>query len=302
MKKTVSAILYSSLCTGLLSLPLGAVASPQMVCEGTTSYDIAWSFGNRQHSIFVSDRTEERNIGVSTTSKKQRILNRIQAYHNGINNVISAPELADTIAWAAECTGNDFTYLSAIFEAESNFCLHRHNTGGGDSGCGQFTSSPINELKSQLRLPGQQRNNNASQLAKSTIEEMVRSCFEKAGTPGRYNDFMNLFSQNRSHIQQVFRAGTDVDIDVLASAVFLKLMVSVTGGYIVPGTAPGGIWRYNGGGVSNYVSKITGNAQKVNFTCEEDLYSDQVGALACELSDEDKKQQCHSELAGEIII
>lgn len=261
------------------------VFAAPVICENGASVDsAAWSFTSNHKRIFTSDRTEPRNEGVSTSEKKSRVLKRIKKYHNGVSGM-DASELAATIVWASECTGNDFTYLAGVFEVESMYCKARHNTGGGDSGCGQFTSAAINVLKNQLRLPGQQKNNNASLDAKKSIEGMIKNCYAKIGQPERYKDFINLFKKDRTAIQSKLRAGTDLDIDILASAVFLKFMVALAGGYIVPGSKPGGLAMYNGGGVPNYAGKVNDRAQNVSYLCVEDEYSAVIGNISCSIQE-----------------
>lgn len=273
----------------------------KLICEdGATSHDIAWHYNNNQVRTLRADKTEPRNAGVSASEQKRRIENRIKAYHNGVNGY-SSGQIADMVSWAASCTGNDFTYLAGVLEVESRYCLNRHNKGGGDSGCGQFTTVAIKEFKSQMRLPGQQAKNNAVKAVTDTLHQMAKDCFAQTGDSKRYNDFIALYSKSASDLQKNLRAGKDLDLDILASAMYLKLMVALGGGYTVPGNAKGGIARYNGGGNPSYVSHVTGAVNKVNYTCYEDLYTEDVQALACELSD--APDQCVAEeIYGEITI
>lgn len=270
-----------------------------LICEGAESHDIAWHFNNNQIRTLQSNKTEPRNVGVSTSEKIRRVESRVKAYHSSVNGV-SASKIAETIVWAAECTGNDFTYFAALLEVESNLCKDRHNRGGGDSGCGQFTSAAINEFKNQMKLPGQQANNNAVKQVTDSLHQMARTCFSNAGDSKRYDDFIALYSGSRSHIQNTLRAGHHLDLDILGAAMYLKIMVGLAGGYTVPGNAAGGIARYNGGGDRNYVSKVTSKVQNVDFICYEDHYTPDVQSVSCELSND--SQRCEHEVSGGITI
>lgn len=274
-------------------------AANPLICEGAESFDIAWHLNNNQVRTLQANKTEPRNVDVSRAEQKRRIENRVKAYHSGVNGV-STGGIADLVVWAAACTGNDFTYLAGVLETESMYCKNRHNKGGGDSGCGQFTTVALKELKSQMRLPGQQANNNAVREVTETLHNMAKNCFAQAGNSKRYDDFITLFSKSNSDIQKNLRAGQNLDLDILASALYLKFMVALGGGYLVSGQKAGGIARYNGGGDKNYVSKVTGAVQKVDFTCYEDEYTPYVQAISCEMSNEPSR--CYAELAGEISI
>ncbi len=272
----------------------------QLVCEGVNQHDIAYHITNSQVTILTSNRTEARNMGVSKAEQQKRVERRVKAYHSGVNGY-STSDIADLVVWAASCTGNDFTYLAGVLETESRYCRNRHNTGGGDSGCGQFTTPAIKELKSQMRLPGQQAKNNAVKAVTDGLHKMAKDCFAQAGDSKRYNDFIALFSKSSSDLQKSLRAGKDLDLDILGSAIYLKLMVALAGGYVVPGNQPGGIARYNGGGNKHYVTEVTGAMQKVDFMCYEDIYTEDIQSLACQLSN-DPDQCVAEEIFGEITI
>lgn len=272
-------------------LTLPSMSSAKLICEGASLHKSAWGYSNSNRNIFTGNLSEPRNANLSKAQKKEKVLKRIKRYHNGLPT-ITADNLAELVVWAADCTGNDISYLSAIIEHESFYCKDRYNEGGGDSGCGQFTSAPINVFKNQMRLAGQQTNNNASRQANTDFREMIGSCYSRLeGTSlaggqtaaTMANNFISLYGNSSSHIRRKLRSGDYMHTDILSTAIFLKFMTAKAGGYIVPGSAPGGLALYHSGPHKSYASQVNGIARQTNFTCVEDDYTPSVSETVCEM-------------------
>ncbi len=282
---TGMATLLLIICT-LLTTPAQA---EKLYCGFANVYNAAWSFSANAQARFVRNYTEPRNANVSQSQKEVRVLRVINKYHRGLSGIITDEALAKLIVWAADCTGHDFTYLAALVEQESSMCKVRLSTsGGGDSGCGQFTSPAINVIKNQMRLPGK-KDGAANPRAKELMEQMVHRCHNSyplksnKSAATRTQEFIHLMSQSKSHIKGVFRNGSQISQDLIATSIFLKFLVARTGGYIVPGSSPGALASYNG--KSAYANWVRNKANKVDLICTNDRAELEMGASACMMSD-----------------
>lgn len=287
MKLGLFSKLTMLLClAGSLSAPL--MANEINSCDQNLFQQAAWGLSQSQSKRFLSDATLPENRNLSDGEVHDRILTDINKMYRArkisTSPYVSAESLASKIQWAAQCTGHDFSMLSAVIKVESAYCSILHNKSGGDSGCGQFTSAAIGFFKNQLRLPGKKENGSA--LMKKTIEEVMRNC-----APGsshiNENSLVELFSKSKDEIRADLRSGKNISRDVLATAIYLKFYYSISGFYYnASSKSPGALSRYNGGGVKNYGEKINGHAVKINGeVCGKDhdfLKAIEIGA--CELS------------------
>lgn len=260
----------------------------KLYCGFADVYDAAWGFSANAQARFVRNFTQARNANVSQSQKEARVLKVINKYHKGLSGVITDEGLAKLIVWASDCGGHDFTYFAALIEQESSMCKVRHNKSGGDSGCGQFTSPAINVVKNQMKLPGK-IDNAANPKAKKLMEQMVRRCHDTyplktdKSAETRTQEFIQLMSQSKNHIRTVFRNGSQISQDLIATSLFLKFLVARTGGYLIPGKSPGALANYNG--KSAYATWVKNKASNINLVCTDDTEELQIGASACMMSD-----------------
>lgn len=291
MKKTISLpVGVTTLLIAVLATMTAPALAEKQYCHYGDIYESAWSFSSNAQARFVRNFTEPRNANVSQSEKERRVLKVINKYHQGLSGVITDDALAKLIVWASDCGGHDFTYFAALVEQESSMCKVRLSTsGGGDSGCGQFTSPAFNVLKNQMRLPGQQRNNNANRRAKELMEQMVQRCMQSyplrdgRTASARTQSFIDLMSKSIPHIKGVFRNGSQISNDLVATSLYLKFLVARTGGYIIPGSAPGALASYNG--KSAYANWVRNKARNVDLVCTDDSAELAMGYSACMMSD-----------------
>ena len=266
-----------------------ALTSLANVCQENTLHESAWGLRDSQARTFLSDATLPGNLGASDGEIRDRLEASISKFYRArgkSSNYTSASSLAAKIQWAAQCTGNDFSMLAGIIKVESAYCSLLHNKGGGDSGCGQFTSAAIGYYRNQLRLPG--RKENGSTNMKNSIEELMRRC-----APGssyvEEDSLHKLFSMDKTSIRKPLRNGENISLDILATAIYLKFYYSISGeGFYYDATTsgPGALSRYNGGGFAGYGKKINGEAMKIDAQmCQKDeSYLESIEEAACELS------------------
>jgi hypothetical protein len=292
--------LYSSfhgdpLMTKVVSLVLLLTASFSLwanQCEVNTLQKAAWGLSETKQQRFLSDATLPGNISVSEGEKLDRLKASIGKVYRSRGHAdqgpyVSKDNLAAKLKWAANCTGHDFAMLAAVVKVESAYCSILKNLGGGgDSGCGQFTSAAIGFFKNQLRLPG--RKENGSARMKSTIEEIMLRC-----APGsshvQEDSLANLFAKDKASIREELRTGKNISLDLLATAIYFKFYYSVSGFYYdAKSAAPGAFSRYNGGGHVGYSTILNNNAIQINAPlCQKDeSYLRDVESEACELSDD----------------
>lgn len=271
----------------ILGLSFNASSNSNLVCEDATVHDSAYGMSNTQLNRFESNLTENRNRGVSYRDKVKRVKEAVE-YRNGNLGFPAGHDsqsIAEAAVWAANCTGNDFTVFAAILSVESGYCGDLVG-GGSDSGCSQLSArrgASVHELKSQLNISG--GDGSANPDVTRAARNMVLSCFNNDRT--QYNAFMEFYGRTFDEIKRDLRRGTNVYFDVLMGAIYLKFVTSLAGGYMVPGDAPGGIARYNGGGVPNYLGKVQGTGQaegrleQISGSCYQDNFSPNVLGEAC---------------------
>ncbi|MFT6067910.1 MAG: hypothetical protein ACJAT2_002877 [Bacteriovoracaceae bacterium] len=266
-------------------------------CDVNMLHKSAWGLSETKQRRFLSDATLPGNQSVSEGEKLDRLKSSISKVYKGRGYGSSGPyvsvdSLASKLSWAASCTGHDFSMLAAVVKVESAYCSILKNLGGGgDSGCGQFTSAAIGFFKNQLRLPG--RKENGSARMKRTIEELMSRC-----APGsshvEEDSLAKLFSKDKASIREELRTGKNISLDLLATAIYFKFYYSISGFYYdASNPAPGAFSRYNGGGHAGYSTLLNNNATQINAPiCQKDKsYLRPIEAVACELSED--KSACN---------
>ena len=270
-------------------LSVTAFSTPNRICVGANLHDSAYGMSSTQLGHFQKNLTENRNRGVAYKDR----LDRVKAAVEHRNQNLKFPtghdskSIAQTIVWAAECTGNDFTILSSIQSVESGYCSDL--TGGGaDSGCSQLSvrkGASVAEMKSQLDITGGDKG--AEPRVTTAAREMILSCLNN--DESQLQSFLDFYARDYADIKSDLRNGRNVYFDILAGAIYLKFVTALAGGYIVPGDAPGGIARYNGGGVPNYLGKVEGAGQaegrlyEIKESCIEDQFTPSVLEEACDV-------------------
>jgi hypothetical protein len=261
------------------------------ICTDYQVESAAYSINSTRYNRIVSDASLPRNRQISQRDKKNRIEDHIQAIYQSQrirNSEISIDELATLLADVATCTGNDFSMLAAVVAKESIYCYDRHNRRGGDSGCGQFTTPAITEIKNQLRLPGRQTSGtNEGQRA---LETLLHNCYTGNGRSVDY--FKSVFSQSPSQVRMFLRSGEDIQLDLIATGMYLKLLYGISGFYFDANSrSAGALARYNGGGTRGYASSVNQKAQNVNACGVDESAIMEIESHACSLSND--PAACH---------
>lgn len=256
-------------------------------CLNYNVENAAWGFSDRQSSRFYDDATLARNQNLSDENIQARIRRSVATTYqeNQVNRSQSEiNDLASHIKHAAECTGNDFSILAGLLYVESKYCSQLLNTSSPDSsasGCGQFTVWPIRVFRNQLRLPG--RAENGDPKIRQGIEDLLASCF--VGREHRIDEFKELFSQSTSSVKSFLQSGQDFEMDLVATAIYLKFFYAMAGFYYNPGSrAAGALSRYGEGPA--YARKVNRESTQVN-ACQENIpFLESIQEVACELSED----------------
>lgn len=274
----------------------------KMICEGADTTDVGYGYTGKMLARFKSDTRSDLQKKLSNSEKVKRIATAIRRKHNGTGGY-TPEQIAKTVVWAADCTGTNLKFWSAMIKHESSFCAVRLNKTGGDAGCGQFTSVALNELRHQLQVPG--AGGSGSNAARDAMRSMVKSCYKTYGgwtdgsvAKGDYNNYMKFMSLpigsfnkgrrepfQKGTIKEALKNARAMHAGLLSSALLLKFYYGLKGGYTVAGNGWGAIAQYNGGGVADYYSRIKGEFKylPVSQTCVSDEYTAEIMESACEM-------------------
>lgn len=269
----------------LLSIPLFAVqASAQSICQPREiMYEAGWQISGPKMSVLRDSRKLDRNKGVSSSAMETRIENHINSFvkESGRDlKGITANKLANIIVRAADATGVDATVLTSIVKKESIFCVDRYNEGGGDSGCMQFTTVAVQELKHQFGLNGAGQHGAG---VPAILKAQVMKFF--APNPSREAAFYSWLRSSTNNMRVSLRTGSNQDIDILAGAILLKINLAVS-----RGNYAAALQAYNGSRAkAAYARDVQAKAMKVNFTgdCMDDVnFSREIYGTMCEITDD----------------
>ena len=274
----------------LLGFSLGVLVSgtsvSAQVCDGAQVHESAWQVGDRQFAAMTKDATLGRNAKLTFTEKVERVLRNIQKVRPSVSSdrlKMSDSLLARKIVAVASCSGNDFSIFAALLAKESVYCRDRHNRGGGDSGCGQFTTPAITEFKNQMRLGRSADHGTAKGLA--GFEQLVKACYLRDEEGAKR--FKEKMGQSVSGVKSTLRKGDDIELDLIATAVYLKFNYGFTSTYYSAASkAAGALARYNGGGAAGYAKTVNRNAEKIAFCADSNQWLGEISDEACSMSDD----------------
>lgn len=178
--------------------------------------------------ILKSPRPLDRNKNVSQEKIKERFASNIESVWKSVRKRpkdIDAVTLAGHLAKASSTVGVDFQILGSIATKESWYCADRYNESGGDSGCMQFTSAALNELKHQFGLAGSKNHSpGVPQVLKNYVSE-----YFKDNSP-REKEFYRWMNLSTSDMRYNLRNKNYYDIDVFAGALLLKFYLAAKNG------------------------------------------------------------------------
>ncbi|MEK6556344.1 MAG: hypothetical protein AABZ31_13940 [Bdellovibrionota bacterium] len=179
--------------------------------------------------ILKSKRFLERNKTVTAAKAEERILESIQKARKPIET-IEDKRLAKLLATASFVVGVDFQQLSSMVKKETHYCLDRsNNSGSGASGCTQFTTIALKELKDQFGYKGTGKHTK-SEEAEKVLRGFVTQYFSKMPDPTREKSFYAWLNSSVANMQTSLRGRGNFDIDILSGAILLKIFLSTNGG------------------------------------------------------------------------
>ncbi len=223
--------------------------------------NVAWSIGtDSKFAVLSRHQTFKQNQGITDEAEiKAKVLDYIKSVRAPISSV-SDSKLASLITKAHLVTGTSFAAIAGITHQESLFCKFRLNQTGGDSGCMQFTSIAVKELKDQFGVGEMKGSPRVEELLVSWADE-----YFGVGT-ARRQAFRNwMLTEDPKQMMVALRSPGNEDIDIFAGATLIKIYLAVNDGDYIKA-----IRDYNGGGDPGYADKkILPKAYKVSYQCED---------------------------------
>lgn len=261
-------------------------ASPsqaQNVCDGLLAqrHEVGFSISKKQLQILSGNQFTLRNRIATEAQKVARAKKHISSYRKEISE-ISDQKLAETIVRVALATGVDFSILSSVVRKESLYCKSRHNKGGGDSGCMQFTTAGLSELKHQFSLAGKK---NHSPGVPEVLKSLVNRFY--LGQQKKADQFYTWLKAPIQTQKLALRAGKNIEGDILAGALLLKVYLSKSNGnYLMA------LRQYNSSAKKiAYANDALNVATKVNLTdseCWEGLnFAESVVKDSCSVNEDE---------------
>lgn len=250
--------------------------------DGAKLYDAGYTISGNKLEILAARRPFKRNMHVNDDKViYERVLEIIKNTRPEANaQGIKDTELADIITRASRVTGVSFAALTAVMQKESLLCQYRANLkGGGDSGCMQFTTIALEELRDQFGISGGHKSNGVSELLTSWADDF----FE--GQPERRQAFRAWINKSTEEQRAQLRKPGDEDLDIFAGAVLLKIKLAVAEGDYIEA-----LENYNGSSKKkSYGKDAEERAYKVGLNCE---------APSTSFADEILERACINETAG----
>ena len=226
-----------------------------------TTIHKAFYFTQERTNYFESDATDPANLRMSREDLRNIIRKDVENTINKFSKselstkgtVRNVDSITNKIMWAAECTGNDPIILASIIGTESAYCFFTKSlSGGGDSGCGQFTGVALQSLKKAT--------GNGTEEIYPQVTEPVQAMVDQCAKGSDFIDSNTLklfYSKSKTDIKDDLASGKNLSLDIMSTAIFLKILYSTSSGiYYDKSSNNRAIWKYNGGGVDGYSKKV----------------------------------------------
>lgn len=224
-------------------------------------HDVGFFLSNTQVPILRGHRPLDRNKNLTEAQAKARIQASIQRTRPQLAD-ITDDKLAALIAKASFTVGVDFQVLSSIVRKESVYCKLKHNTIGGDSGCMQFTSAAMNELKDQFSGNSKVRAPEVPGIMKAFVTKFF------AGQPDREKKFYAWLGSSNDSMRIALRGNTIKDIDILSGALLLKFYLATKDGNYY-----NALVQYNG---NNTINRKKKKAHKYLYAGDVQAYAQTI--------------------------
>jgi hypothetical protein len=175
----------------------------------------------------------------------------------------------------------DFSILSSLVRKESNYCEDRYNNSGGDSGCVQFTTPGLTELKHQFGIAGKGK---YMPGVPDILNRQASTYF--AGNPDRLKEFRRWLRLSTKDQKWLLRNRNYHDIDILAGAMLLKIYLANNSGNYTQA-----LRQYNGSARKvSYANNVAAVSQKISydtFDCQEkQAFPYEIYSTTCEINED----------------
>ncbi len=261
LKKSVALMMTAASVMTLTMTSTFAFSFRSAKFDLESNFHKAFYFTPERSNYFERDATDPANLRLSREDLRAIIKRDVEKTMKLFANskwadkgtVRDTNSITNKIMWAAECTGNDPIVLASIIGNESSYCFFTESlSGGGDSGCGQFTGTAISSLKKAT--------GNASEEVYRQVIEPVQEMAEQCAKGSSFVDpetFRKFFAKSTANIKKDLVNGKNLSLDIMSTAIFLKILYASSGGvYYDLSSKKRAIWRYNGGGVKNYTQHV----------------------------------------------
>lgn len=253
--------IFPTVILSIVTLSSNVVFASSTQCLQNMRHDVAWSIGtDTKFEVLTRRQSFKQNRHITDEAE---VKSRVQAYLEAIperkesNAKITNDKLSGLIAKAHMVTGVSYAALTGIMHQESLACIFRWNKKGGDSGCMQFTSIAVHELKDQFGVGEMKTSERVNVALAGWADEYFGVNTERRAA------FRSWINKDTEAMRVELRSPGNEDIDIFAGAVLLKIYLAVNEGDYEKAIAD-----YNGGGDKRYSEKVLPKAYKVNYTCE----------------------------------
>lgn len=282
--------IFRSFCFSIIILITSATMAANLCLLDRYKVQAGYMASVNQLRLLQKNIPLPRNIKTTTAEKIRRVQSHIaKTWKSESIPGISAEELAKIIVDVSEKIGVDYQVLAAIVHKESGYCMFRLNKIGGDSGCMQFTSPALKEMKHQFGFEGKLKH---SPGTPEILDQLVQNYFSSE-TDKHFIAFKKWWAQDIEQMKSSLRGQKNHEFDILSGGLFLKFILALANGNY--GVA---VRNYNGSSkkfayqesVLKGASKVSLSDTEFDASCDEDLvFEGEIHKASCELTDDPEK-------------
>lgn len=262
----------------LVVVSLSSEATPRCEVEDYGLEDTGYSITGDRLKLLTQNLTLPENRKISLKERERRVRATISKFRSDLSEE-DIQKLTTAIVKSAQVVGVDYSILAAVVKKESLFCKMKLNRKGGDSGCMQFTSPGLAEIKDQFGVSSQR-----SQV--KSVEEIL-AVFAKFYLPtSRRVVLDNWLRETISEQKRQLRVGgfgkDDIyDLDIFVGAILIKINLAMNkGSYILA------LRNYNGSATKfAYQKDVDQFASKIGYSLIDCSQEAELLIDACKISE-----------------